>query len=131
MTGLPFRHRLICFLSVAAPAFSIFLIGRLVTNANAMVGPHSAAQADGLPLPAFTRGFLALLAFLQAHHFPLSRLGDLAAIAVACLGFVIVQRFPPDRAQRGILILVLVAWTVQVATLMAALVALASPFAPR
>lgn len=131
MTGFPFRHRLICFLSIAAPAFSAFLTSRLVTNTVAMLSPHLLAQGDGRSPTPFTRGFLGLLAFLQERQLPLARLGDFAAIAIACLGFLIVHRLPPDRAQRGVLILVLIAWSLQAALLMAALVALASPFASR
>ena len=96
-----------------------------------MVGPHILAQVDGRPPTRFTRGFLGMLAFLQERQFPISRVGDIAAIAIASLGFLIVNRFPPDRAQRGVLILVAIAWSLQAALLMTSLVALASPFATR
>ena len=131
MTGLPFRHRLVCFLSVAGPAFGAFLTGRLVTNAVSMVGPHIMAQVDGRPITPFTRSYLGLISFLDGSKFPLARIGDFAAIGIAILGFLLVQRLPPDRAQRAVMILALIAWSIQIGFLMATVVALASPFNTR
>jgi hypothetical protein len=131
MTGLSFRHRFVCFLSVAGPAFGAFLTGRLVTNAVSMVGPHILSQVEGRPITPFTRGYLGLISALDARNFPLARIGDIAAIAIACIGFLLVHRLAADRAQRGVMILALIAWSIQIGFLMATVVALASPFNTR
>lgn len=131
MTGLPFRHRLVCFLSVAGPAFGAFLTGRLVTNAVSMVGPHIMAQVDGRPMTPFTHRYLELIGFLNNQQVSLARIGDIAAIVIASLGFLLVHRLAPDRAQRAVMILALIAWSIQIGFLMATVVALASPFNTR
>src|SRR5690349_10958059 len=109
MHGLPFRHRLLCFLSVAAPALSAFLLGRLLANCSQIFRSYY-GTGDSASLPVLTRMLLAL-----GNSGSIARVGEIAAIVIASLGFLIVHRLPPDRAIRGVLVLVLIAWTVQMA----------------
>lgn len=122
MNGLPFRHRLICFLSVAAPALSAFLLGRLLTNCSEIFRSYYNAGDSTAPLSAVTRLILA-----AGTSGTSARAGEIAAIAVASIGFLLVHRLAPDRAVRGVLILVLMAWSIEMAVLMISLVAFAAP----
>ncbi len=120
------RHRFICFLSVAAPALSAFLLGRLLTNCSTIFGSYYASGESSAPLPVLTRMLLA-----GAKSGFLLRAGEIAAIAIASIGFLLVHRLVPDRAFRNVLILVLIAWSLEMAILMSSLIAFASPLTTR
>lgn len=122
MNGLPFRHRLICFLSVAAPALSAFLLGRLLTNCSEIFRSYYNTGDSSIPLSAVTR-----LLLTAGNVGTIARAGEIAAIAIASIGFLLVHRLAPERAIRGVLILVLIAWTTEMAVTMISLVAFASP----
>lgn len=126
MNGLPFRYRLVCFLSVAAPALSAFLLGRLLANCSGIFRSYYAEGASATPLPALTRMLVA-----AGSAGTLARTGEIAAIAIASIGFLLVHRLAPERAFRSVLILVLIAWSIQMALVMSSLVAFASPLTTR
>ena len=117
MNGLPFRHRFLCFLSIAAPALSAFLLGRLLTNCSNIFRSYYGAGDLPITLPAFTRMLLAV-----GTAGTLNRAGEIAAIAIASIGFLLVHRLSQDPALRAVLVLVLIAWTVQMALVMGSLV---------
>lgn len=124
MNGLPFRHRFLCFLSIAAPALSAFLLGRLLTNCSKIFRSYYGAADLPTTLPGFTRMLLAI-----GTSGTLNRAGEITAIAIASIGFLLVHRLPQDRAIRAVLILVLIAWSIEMAWVMGSLVAFASPLA--
>jgi len=122
MNGLPFRHRLICFLSIAAPALSAFLLGRLLANCSEIFRSYYNAGDATIPLSALTRVILA-----AGTSGTFARAGEIVAIGIASIGFLLVHRLAPDRAVRGVMILVLIAWTLEMVVVMLSLVAFAAP----
>jgi hypothetical protein len=126
---LTFRDRLAAFPIVALPALSAFFLGRLLAHAGQALQGLAAQAFGSRPLPVLTEHFFRWAAAGNGHGSTIESLGGWMAVAISVGGFFIVHRLPPERAFRALVFHLSVAWGLQVAVLMLALVAIAAPWA--